>query len=992
MHLRIRSGISSRWSYLGSGLAVGVLLACAPDRDPPITIASERVAGRYQSALALAHAELDSLRASRAADWRVREASALVDRLTRICDLPEEARTELSQLETEPITWDPDLVGADPGEAYRRSLRVAEWKARWLGDVDAEVGRAYLAAYSALSLSEEPAAAYPLARRAIDALVASLGDGHPDAIEARMADVSRLLETSKLDSARVLLDRLEGSFVADRPDPEGFRAFVQLERSRFYVYSNALDAAEIAMRRGIAAADTVGSVTTAVVGTIGLAYVLSMKGDGANALGLYERAVARADSAFGSRHYATIAAKYRLAQHLANSGSPEAAVTLFGEVVSDGVECLGPSSHIVLDSIRSCAVLEPDEQVEDLVREFESHTRLDSNLRGLLYHDLAARASSRLDKKSMVYWIRRWLAWDDAIGGRRSGWNRSAALFRLACALEEPDTLGELRPLLEEALEFAFRNMPADHADERQRATYRRHAEIEAITEKLGALETKEGDPVRGLAITESGRGLGLLDLLRRDRRTRAEPGSQQHDLATAVGRAREAEVALERRYLELRRRSGSDVRSPELRALEQRLSAARGERDSLEVVLASRDRAAWPTETPLTGDEILATLQPGDVYVSYAVRSYWFSVFLVDVTDPEPIHWQSTVPWHELGPAVRQVRQFIEQPPGIAIEPSDSLQSYLASAYFPPDVWATIARAKRVLCSLDRRISGVPLEVLRVPGTRDRFVDVGPPVAYVESIAVYDELQRRRRARVEEADLDLLMAADPRYARSVVPLFAASRGGTTDDERSPLEAFIRDGGWMPDLAASGWEATEIDRAFRRHDRSTSLLLAEDATISNTRAMAPNARILHLAMHGLAGSIAQPYDACLAFTPPEVPTAIDDGFLTLEDLIRDWGGRLANTELVVLSACDTRRGVEVGDSQVSVAWGFFYAGAPSVVATLWPVDDAATAVVMDAFYERLAAAGLGGKLSALADAKRSVTSTYPHPYHWAGLIYLGDPD
>ncbi len=70
-------------------------------------------------------------------------------------------------------------------------------------------------------------------------------------------------------------------------------------------------------------------------------------------------------------------------------------------------------------------------------------------------------------------------------------------------------------------------------------------------------------------------------------------------------------------------------------------------------------------------------------------------------------------------------------------------------------------------------------------------------------------------------------------------------------------------------------------------------------------------------------------------------------------LIRTWRGKLSDCELVVLSACDTQRGIKQGDSVMALTWGFFYAGAPTVVASLWKVDDRATSLLMGRFYENL---------------------------------------
>ena len=113
-------------------------------------------------------------------------------------------------------------------------------------------------------------------------------------------------------------------------------------------------------------------------------------------------------------------------------------------------------------------------------------------------------------------------------------------------------------------------------------------------------------------------------------------------------------------------------------------------------------------------------------------------------------------------------------------------------------------------------------------------------------------------------------------------------------------------------------------------------------------------RFLHLATHGLAEGGRKAYESALALAAPEQVTADDTGFLRLADLLYKWGGKLHGTELVTLSACRTARGqMESGDGFVALTWGFLYAGTKGVVASLWEVDDTATALLMSRFYENL---------------------------------------
>jgi CHAT domain-containing protein len=106
---------------------------------------------------------------------------------------------------------------------------------------------------------------------------------------------------------------------------------------------------------------------------------------------------------------------------------------------------------------------------------------------------------------------------------------------------------------------------------------------------------------------------------------------------------------------------------------------------------------------------------------------------------------------------------------------------------------------------------------------------------------------------------------------------------------------------------------------------------------------------------------------------------------------------LSSCSLVTLSACETGRTVVGGvDEVIGLGRGFLYAGAASLLPTLWKVDDASSAELMELFYTSL----LNGsaKASALASAQRAFlervrTSVRPyrvHPYFWAAFHLIGD--
>jgi CHAT domain-containing protein len=181
------------------------------------------------------------------------------------------------------------------------------------------------------------------------------------------------------------------------------------------------------------------------------------------------------------------------------------------------------------------------------------------------------------------------------------------------------------------------------------------------------------------------------------------------------------------------------------------------------------------------------------------------------------------------------------------------------------------------------------------------------------------------------------------------------------------------------------------DEAFGDEER-LAVLLRGEATEARLFALAPRARHLHLATHGLVDETGGASRSALALTLPAAAQAGDDGFLGMLDLLEHWRDRIPLCELVVLSACDTQRGdLQCDEGVFALPWGFHYAGCPSVVASLWSVDDASTAEMMADLYRRLLASGGRDRLAAFSAAKKALRARRPEPFYWAPFVFVGDP-
>ena len=175
-------------------------------------------------------------------------------------------------------------------------------------------------------------------------------------------------------------------------------------------------------------------------------------------------------------------------------------------------------------------------------------------------------------------------------------------------------------------------------------------------------------------------------------------------------------------------------------------------------------------------------------------------------------------------------------------------------------------------------------------------------------------------------------------------------------------------------------EVENIEKLFQKK----MVHIRKDATETRAKQESDSPDVIHFACHGEFND-KQPMQSGLLLAKG----GDNDGILQVHEL---FGLNLKNANLVVLSACDTALSkIQGGDDLVGLSRGFIYAGTPSLMATLWQVDDRSTSMLMKRFYENWLQKGLS-KPEALRQAQLSVKSMpgYEHPYYWAPFILIGD--
>ncbi|HRO44769.1 CHAT domain-containing tetratricopeptide repeat protein [Agriterribacter sp.] len=174
-----------------------------------------------------------------------------------------------------------------------------------------------------------------------------------------------------------------------------------------------------------------------------------------------------------------------------------------------------------------------------------------------------------------------------------------------------------------------------------------------------------------------------------------------------------------------------------------------------------------------------------------------------------------------------------------------------------------------------------------------------------------------------------------------------------------------------------------------RHVKN-DLFTGQSAIESVFKQLAAGYHILHLGTHAEVNHTAPLQSRFFMAKPvPADSTGMDDGYLHAYEIY----ATPLQAELAVLTACETGSGNwSQGEGVMSLAHSFMYAGCPSVVMSLWKIDEKASADIITRFYKYLAK-GLS-KSEALRSAKlHHIEASHPalsHPYFWAGMTLVGD--
>ena len=297
----------------------------------------------------------------------------------------------------------------------------------------------------------------------------------------------------------------------------------------------------------------------------------------------------------------------------------------------------------------------------------------------------------------------------------------------------------------------------------------------------------------------------------------------------------------------------------------------------------------------------------------------------------------------------------------------------------------------KRLAIVADGVLQFVPFAALASPNSKIRspkFLVEENEIIILPSASVLAEL-RQNKNQSKTAEKTIAIFADPIFEANDTRLSSVSKNAKQNEKPAEIAKVLRDfnfGETLPRLVSSRIEAKNIAAFVAQKEIDLNM----DFDASRENAMSADLsdyRILHFATHGLLDTV-HPESSGLVLSLYDENGKTRDGFLRLNQIYN----LDLNSDLIVLSACQTALGKDVrGEGLIGLTRGFMYAGAKRVVASLWKVDDAATAEFMRRFYQNL----LRKKLSSVAALKQTKIEMRQIPrfksaYFWAGFTLQGD--
>lgn len=419
-------------------------------------------------------------------------------------------------------------------------------------------------------------------------------------------------------------------------------------------------------------------------------------------------------------------------------------------------------------------------------------------------------------------------------------------------------------------------------------------------------------------------------------------------------------------------------------------------EKDSLRVLLneSNRKRKSFKTKiekefpkyTKLKyqqnyakANEIRALLREDEAMIEYVIADSLVYIIYLDQKSLRIV--KEPLKKTELTRKIKKMHETLSNYDLLSKNEEVSYQSYIHSAHwFYQKLLAPVlnpsSKLKKLIIITDGELGHLPFEVFltkEAPQQSTDYADLHYLMNdYVLSYHYSAALWKENKAGTVPQNNGQILGIAPNYAKQT-SASAVTRLPAYQRIRNKLDS-------LPNARAEVGMLSEQFKGYFAFDNQASEKIFKER--------ASQFSVIHLAMHGLLDSRAQMLSS-LVFT--EDGDSVENNFLQAYEISK----LNLNADLVVLSACETGYGkFEKGNGIASLARSFMYAGASSLVVSLWQVNDFSTAKIMKFFYENLAK-GMG-KAEALQVAKleyiKRSKGLFSHPAFWSPFVQIGTSD
>ena len=507
-----------------------------------------------------------------------------------------------------------------------------------------------------------------------------------------------------------------------------------------------------------------------------------------------------------------------------------------------------------------------------------------------------------------------------------------------------------------------------------------------------------------GLALKKSDEALQILERYRTESLLNQLRWSHPNAVEKIPGEYRQELATITHRYDQITRQLDHLYPQSDANLLNEQTTLRR-RREVIQGKIIDARRAENPHQ-PLSSDAIRENLDSGTLLLAFSIGEEESHLFTLTREGPLDVHQIDSMS-SQLKLQINRLRG-IDHPKECehpTTKGRQGISNWLYKKILEP-VSQHIDKAERLLILPDGPLNDLHFSALTRPLESDprgwQYLTEWKPIHTVQSATVYAELKTRRpEAPTSEETAQLQWVG---FGSPVYPVDAQS--DTTDNDTChPASSSLPDSfqvrgslNGLSELPHSKLEIEAIATLFPEGQAKQYLL--EEATEDQARQILANTKIAHFAVHGV-NKDDYPLDSFLALSLLENQGLQHNGLLQAWEVIENLQ---LNADLVVLSACTTAIGPnQGGEGLISLSRAFQIAGARSVLASLWAVNDASTAELMIRFYKHL----LDGKTKdqALRAAQMEfiegpiqvpnqhgelVERDFSAPKHWAAFQLIGD--